>query len=286
MDERREDAASEQEKVLCQLLRDRFFQRTEVLAVHSATDPTRAPHWHPEERPLRGRDLLRHLRGEQALGTYLLDRSYNCRFYTFDLDLEKTGHAYVGDVDALEAMMRRPVGSPVELDYVECNPREVWTDLNSPLRPWIAMTMRMLAEGIARRIRRTQNLPVGVVASGGKGMHIHVFCGERPAGIARAMANGALSSWVDDSKGHELFQQLSSFKWKHTLECYENILIEVFPKQDTIGNDGFGNLVRLPLGRHPTSGRPSYFVDLSSDVVRLPAAELDPLTGLKEGCCG
>ena len=278
---------TDEEKALGTLLRDRFFQRRDVIATHTGG------HWHPVERELKGSDLLRHLNGDVALGTYLLDRDNNCRFYTLDLDLEKPDpkngisyYSYIGDVDALAAMMSRPAGEPVKMLEAECNPREVWNDLNSPLRPWLAMTMRMLAEGLARRIRRTQSLPVAVVASGGKGMHVHVYCGERPANIARAMANAVFSAWLDEESGEELFQRKSSFQWKHTLECYAHISIEVFPKQDTISDDGFGNLVRLPLGYHPVTKRPSYFVDLSSDPVRLPAAELDPFIGLKEGCCG
>jgi hypothetical protein len=37
--------------------------------------------------------------------------------------------------------------------------------------------------------------------------------------------------------------------------------IELFPKQDTIGNGGFGNLVKLPCGLHQLSKAFSYFID-------------------------
>ena len=274
------------ERELCEQLADRFFQRRDVVALFNNG------HWHPAERPLKGSDLLRHVRGEAALGTYLLDQDNRCRFFTLDLDLdkpnEKTGYkcfSYKGDTDALADMLYRPNGDPIDLEWVECNPRDEWSDFESPLRPWLATTMRMLAEGLARRIARIQHFPVAVTASGGKGMHIHVFCGERPASEARAHANASLTTWMDLATGEPLFTQSGSFQWKHTLEMYQHITIEVFPKQDQIGENGFGNLVRLPLGIHPSSKRPSYFVDLDSDPVYQPAKELDPLVALKEGCC-
>lgn len=275
----------DQERELCDGLSTRFFQRRDVIAVFADG------HWQPRERPLKGSDLLRHLRGEVALGTYLLDRENRCRFYTIDLDLDKpdpakgiTFSSYRGDIDALSDMLRRPVGAPIDLEWVECDPRAEWKDLNSPLRPWLVTTMRMLAEGIAHRIHRMQKFPVAVVSSGGKGMHVHVYCGTRPASEARALANKSLSSWIDPETGDNLFKKQGSFQWKHTLEMYAPITMEVFPKQDTINETGFGNLVRLPLGTHPTTKQRSYFIDLATDPVRHPAAELDPLIALTEGC--
>ncbi|WP_291319363.1 hypothetical protein [Desulfonatronospira sp.] len=37
--------------------------------------------------------------------------------------------------------------------------------------------------------------------------------------------------------------------------------LEVFPKQDQLQGKGLGNLVKLPLGIHRASGKPSYFPD-------------------------
>ncbi len=36
--------------------------------------------------------------------------------------------------------------------------------------------------------------------------------------------------------------------------------LEIFPKQDKISGKGFGNLVKLPMGIHRVSGKPSWFV--------------------------
>lgn len=54
--------------------------------------------------------------------------------------------------------------------------------------------------------------------------------------------------------------------------------LEIFPKQDYVDEGGFGNLVKLPLGRHAVSGNWSEFVPVPGwassieDVVPLPAA--------------
>lgn len=273
------------EKRLCELLAHRFFQRRDVVAIYARNPnvPT-GWSWQPNKRPLKGSDLIKHLRGEVALGTYLLDSEDRCRFYTLDLDLDKEGMSYVADVDTLKAQMERPVDAPIEMEWVECSPREVWKDLNSPLRPWLAMTMRMLAQGLAARIAHKQNLPVAIATSGGKGMHVHVFCGERSAADARAKANAMLASWTSDDN-MDLFIPKGSFSWKHVSEVYSNITMEVFPKQDHVDKNGYGNLVRLPLGVHPVTGNRSYFIDTLSDPILEPAAELSPLTALEEGCC-
>jgi hypothetical protein len=271
------------EKRLGELLAHRFFQRRDVVAIYAPNPNVPDGYsWQPRKSPLKGSDLLKHLRGELALGTYLLDQEDTCRFYTLDLDLDKEGMSYVGDTDALNAMLSRPVGAPIDLEWVECKPREVWKDLNSPMRPWLVTTVRMLAQGLASRVIHQQHYPVAVAASGGKGMHVHVFCGERPAADARALANAMLESWVLD--GEDVFIRKGSFAWKHRSEMYGNITMEVFPKQDQIDKNGFGNLVRLPLGVHPVTKRRSYFVDTQSDPVLEPAAELDPITALEQGC--
>lgn len=40
--------------------------------------------------------------------------------------------------------------------------------------------------------------------------------------------------------------------------------IELFPKQEKVGREGFGNLVKLPLGLHQKARKPSHFLDPST----------------------
>lgn len=61
-------------------------------------------------------------------------------------------------------------------------------------------------------------------------------------------------------------------KWNHLWP------LEIFPKQDTVDAGGFGNLVKLPLGKHTVSGNWSEFVPVPGwatgieDVVPLPSS--------------
>ena len=41
------------------------------------------------------------------------------------------------------------------------------------------------------------------------------------------------------------------------VKCFQ---LEIFPKQDRISGKGFGNLVKLPMGIHRGSGKPSWFI--------------------------
>ena len=54
--------------------------------------------------------------------------------------------------------------------------------------------------------------------------------------------------------------------------------LEVFPKQDRLTGKGLGNLVKLPLGIHRGTGRPSYFVACHH---RTRDAQLDFLSKVK-----
>ncbi|OGW47511.1 MAG: hypothetical protein A2Y66_02485 [Nitrospirae bacterium RBG_13_41_22] len=78
--------------------------------------------------------------------------------------------------------------------------------------------------------------------SGKKGFHIWIFCEEVDAYSARKYAK-------EISNGVEVH--------------------EIFPKQDTINFDGYGNLIKLPLGKHQVSGYNSYFFDLDDLEKRL-----------------
>lgn len=45
---------------------------------------------------------------------------------------------------------------------------------------------------------------------------------------------------------------------KNDVTCFS---MEVFPKQDSLSGKGYGNLVKLPLGIHRQTGKPSWFLD-------------------------
>jgi len=83
--------------------------------------------------------------------------------------------------------------------------------------------------------------------SGGKGYHFWFPLREPvPAADMRAALRGLLGKLDED------------------LSCFS---LEVFPKQDKRSGKGFGNLVKLPLGIHRVTGKPSSFV-LAADSSR------------------
>ncbi|MGQ9671435.1 MAG: CRISPR-associated primase-polymerase type A1 [Desulfosoma sp.] len=89
---------------------------------------------------------------------------------------------------------------------------------------------------------RERHMPILVEFSGGKGFHFW-FCLEEalPAAVVR-----------------QGLQQLAS-RLQPDLSCFQ---LEVFPKQDRLEGKGLGNLVKLPLGIHRLTGRPSYFLNI------------------------
>lgn len=77
--------------------------------------------------------------------------------------------------------------------------------------------------------------------SGGKGYHFWYFFEEA---VSAGQAKAALTN--------------IAAQVKNDLECFQ---LEVFPKQDHLTGQGFGNLVKLPLGVHKKTGKRSYFYE-------------------------
>lgn len=78
--------------------------------------------------------------------------------------------------------------------------------------------------------------------SGGKGYHIWLLLSEAvPAAKVRPWVEQVRSAYVQANPGD----------WP---------ALEIFPKQDSVVEGGFGNLVKLPLGIHAKSGNRSQFV--------------------------
>ena len=94
--------------------------------------------------------------------------------------------------------------------------------------------------------------------SGGKGYHFWFPVREK---VAAGAMRQALLSLIG--------------KLEEDVQCFT---LEVFPKQDKLTGKGFGNLVKLPLGIHRGSGKPSSFV-LAADRSRNSQFEL--LAGLR-----
>jgi group II intron reverse transcriptase/maturase len=104
---------------------------------------------------------------------------------------------------------------------------------------------RRLADALHRH-----GIPPLWVISGGKGFHLWLcFAEPVPAKAVRQW----MVTWLD---------QFRPFP--------EGVLVEVFPKQDGLALGGLGALIRLPLGRHPETGRPSRLLTPQGELVADP----------------
>lgn len=94
--------------------------------------------------------------------------------------------------------------------------------------------------------------------SGGKGLHFwYFFDPPVAAGEARRFLDRVRAAVAND------------------LQAFD---IEVFPKQDALSGKGLGNLVKLPLGLHRLTGKPSFFIECAD---RSHEAQLAFLSGVK-----
>jgi len=111
-------------------------------------------------------------------------------------------------------------------------------------------------------LSRESGLPCLIEFSGGKGFHFwYLFEGPVAAPLARQALQGLVKRIASD------------------LSCFH---LEIFPKQDQLAGKGLGNLVKLPLGVHRLTGRPSYFLHHAdrSPGAQLKARDKGPLISL------
>lgn len=262
------------EQAIVDLIAKRFIARPDVMAVQTATGYFPRP-----ERFKRG-VIAAHVTGERSFGHYLLDTDSTCKLFAFDLDLRKGGKACPVDLDER--------GNPtIHWDRArDCNPREEWLNPDSDLKLHLAMQLRGLAEAIAWRARRTYGFDVIVSYSGGKGMHVYVLCGRRPAAQARGMSLALLESWSYGDTGSPLFERVrGDVFWRHTDPlAYNCVDVELFPKQDELEGGDYGNLMRLPLGIHAKTRNKAFFVDITKPITRHePFVADDVLLTLQKG---
>lgn len=234
------------EPAIKKLIGSLFVQRRDVKAYQKKTGA-----YKPIKTPWTLKDIQNHLDGRVTLGHYLVDHEGKTKVVAFDIDFEKTYTLRDGS---------------------EINPREVFSDPNDPARGELVRAVRCLADGIAWRLKRLHpSIAVFTAFSGSKGIHVYgCFGGSTTAEAAQGLGVSLLKSFAGGDffiplKGDNFFQS----------ELHPNLTIEVFPKQGKIGKDGFGNLLRLPLGINQKTGKEGFFYDPMA-----PLNELNPLDPL------
>lgn len=209
-------------------------------------------------------DFYRHLDGEITLGHYMVDQEGMSKLFAFDIDLVKDDGT--------------PEKNPLHVVDLYDNdhmiyPREAWLSepVESPLRQYLTIQLRCLADGLAQYIHRTLDMPVAIANSGGKGLHVYCFTGSMPADVLRELMLGTL-------EGLGCFEAVRGKNfWRHT-SSYPALEIETFPKQGSMDGKEFGNLMRLPLGINRKSGKMCEFIRADVGYDRLIA--MDPMRAL------
>lgn len=227
-------------------------------------------------------DIEAHLAGQATYGHYLLNTDSECKFFAFDIDLDKPG-LWEKEDPSIRPMFPFPyevttkgdtatwghnaefMGEPTELD-----PRAAWLNRAHPARNWLKLQLKVVAHHLASSIESTLGLPAAVAYTGAKGLHVYGLTGKVSAADAREgaqivlddMANTALGK-VYPIKGDVFYRTVNQ-----DVELGQpNLTIEVFPKQTSLDGMSLGNLMRLPLGVNLKNPKdPTFFVDMAASL--------------------
>lgn len=287
------------------LIGKRFIQRRDVKAIQipETKGRFRAGDWFPDtkidpaKRPdsphlpygFKMKHLKAHIAGEATYGHYLLDQNNNTRLLCFDIDINKTG-TWIKSPDWAEAP-----DEPSEQDlwYTENaiihedeDLRELWKNRKAvEAREWLKFQLKTAAHQFASKLTEL-TIPCAVAYSGSKGVHVYGFMDEMPASTAREAAQIVLDmldkQWESSTKDGNFYKHKNNDP-HHGLS---NLTVEVYPKQDELDEySGFGNLVRLPLGKnHKNPKDPCFFLDMTGSLSDFKPHP-DPVRLLTTGRC-
>lgn len=245
---------------LATLILERLVERRDVYAVQRANGS-----YNPVEGELSADLVDRHLLGELTIGHYLVCPPDRCRVLAFDIDLTTSGHWTSYDEE--------------DGASYECNPREVFRDEAHRGRDSLVVNLRSAASAIAGHTKRLLRAPVVVTASGSKGLHVYAMTGTqraadlRQAGITilRSFRQPDGSAVFEPDRGASVFRSVRN----------PNYVVELFPKQSSLKDDAFGNLMRLPLGVNRRSNQNGFVVDQRAGLDVLHPS--DPIRAFAEG---
>lgn len=278
--------SEEYSKQLADLIAKNFIQRKDVKAVQHGTSGA----YRPVKQKWTKGDLRAHVNREKTYGHYLLDQDSLVKLFAFDIDLDKEGHWIERpDLSSLPNDSTQQDVYDASIIKHESNPREDWKDRKHPGRWYYKHQLRLMGEIISSSISRFAELKTACAYSGNKGIHVYGFFPQPvPARIAREVARRSLEfagTAMDPqgrftSAGGDIFYKYEPQDAEWGLD---NLSIELFPKQDTIKDGHYGNLMRLPLGRNLKNPKdPCFFIDQTLEHTEL-APHPDPVQLLRTG---
>lgn len=214
--------------------------------------------------PWHVNDLLDHIDGKATFGHYLVRPDTNTvRCFAFDIDIRAKARPEADE-------------EPIFWDGEEIDPRQIWLAKGkSAARADIGKQLQAMTFGLGIFIQKILDVKVLMAYSGSKGTHVYAILDE---GTAAADARDAARR-VLDATGVMVEEHGSNF-FRHE-SAYPALQVEMFPKQDTVALDSFGNLMRLPLGINRKTGDSGFFLRIPRDLIRVSID--DPLQALKEG---
>jgi hypothetical protein len=241
--------------------------------------------WRPDDTPFGMADLLAHLRGEVSLGHYMVNEQNEVKLFAFDIDLQK-------------ANKEKDILWPIPANYDEeagdwtefgrGDPRYVW-DHVSQMPVWIhdffVYQMIGCAKVLVRSIQDTLGIPCAVTYSGHKGVHVYGFTGLCPAEEAREAASIVMDATqqFDAWRGNNFFVG-RQMEYDKNIVGWPQLSVEIFPKQSVVSAGGYGNLMRLPLGRNllksPHNPHEAKFVDIRYTQGKWGMQERNPVEAL------
>lgn len=228
-------------------------------------------------------DLLAHINGERTYGHYLLNADNQCKFFAFDIDLDELNPEKPNQ-SLLVPMQQDEIG--LWSDFRLADPRSVWLDRSLiPARNFLKYQMRSLANMLARTIHSELEIPTAVTYTGAKGVHVYGFTSLVPASGAREGADYVLEKLgcFEPYLGNNFFKHKvfpDSDGYLNNEDSFQAFTIEVFPKQTEVKAGGYGNLMRLPLGKNlKNPADPTFFVDMRTALTELkPRDAVEALT--------
>lgn len=253
-------------KELAHTILDRFVQRRDVYAIQYLDGS-----YSPVHAELTHEVIQTHLDENFTYGHYTTDPNNRTRIIAFDCDLRSQLHCMtfpdtnliangaITDENILDAYTLLPYNS------IET----YWFDRYSlHTRAWLKYKMRYLAEVLTTVLRNDAGMDCAAFYSGNKGIHVYgFFPGHVEASNAREIGKYVLQKTVglishncyltENPGGYTIGgpgtqsgqEALSGYKLDH-IDGMPYFNIEVYPKQDQIPEGGYGNLLRLPLGRN------------------------------------
>lgn len=264
-----------------------FVQRRDVKAVQNEHTGI----WSRRDESIKMGDVVAHVLGKKSVGHYLIDPETNkCRVFALDIDIIDSKMDTLKDNPdptlrakyVAQYFPMNPSGPGYQL--TEYNPRIGWFDRAHPARLWTKRALSIVAAEISLVIMDDLGLPCLVSYSGNKGLHVYAVLHEDLGGpgpiAAEDAREGAIlalekTGMFTPGKGKNFYKAIN----QDPIEGFPQLEVEVFPKQGTVGPGGYGNLMRLPLGRNFKSEKDrSFFMDFTQYPYGF--APIDPLVAM------